>query len=202
MLPTRAYVHPLAPFSTGRHSQPSPDDARQAFVVAVAPADVDAFPEAPLARFTARDTADAIRLIERRRPRVAAIDWDLAEFDGIAIAAAARQVGSTAILVTTGSVERAPSALKAGCHGVLLKPFAPNLLAARVGRLCREVPAMPAAVRAAATLQQNGTNRTWPDIACPTCTTPGAVGFEFSSHRRTWYACLACEAVWLGPRRE
>jgi CheY-like chemotaxis protein len=202
MLPTRAYIHPLAPFSTGSRPQPSAEDARQAFVVAVAAADVDAFPEAPLTRFAARNTADAIRLIERWRPRVAAIDWDVPEFDGIAISAAARQVGSTAILVTMTSPERAPSALKAGCHAVLLKPYAPNLIAARVGRLCREVPTIPAAIRAAAALQQNGTNRTWPDTACPKCSKLGAVGFEFSSHRRTWYACLACDSVWLGVRRE
>ena len=29
-----------------------------------------------------------------------------------------------------------------------------------------------------------------------------AVSFEFSSYRRMWYACLACEHVWLGPRQE
>ena len=202
MLPTRAYAHPLAPFSAGSRAQPLPEDARQAFVVAVAVADVGAFPEGPLTRFTARSTAEAIHLIERWRPRVAAIDWDLPEFDGPAISAAARQIGSTAILVTTGMPHRAPSALKAGCHAVLLKPYAPNLIAARLGRLCREVPTMPAAIRAAAVLQQNGTNRTWPDVACPTCDKPGAVGFEFASHRRTWYACLACDSVWLGIRRE
>jgi CheY-like chemotaxis protein len=203
MLPTRAYADPLPPFSAGTRAQPSPQDVRPAFVVAVAAVDVDRFPESSLTRLAARTTAEAVRLIERWRPRVVAIDWDLPEaFDGPAISSAARQTGFTAILVTTAVPERAPAALKAGCHAVLLKPFAPNLIAARVGRLCREVPTVPAAVRAAALLQQCGTNRTWPDLECPTCDHAGAVGFEFSSHRRTWYACLACDSVWLGMRRE
>jgi CheY-like chemotaxis protein len=201
MLPSRAYAQPLAPFSAGR-PHPTAEDARNTFVVAVAAADLDKYPEAPLARLAARSTVEAIRLIERTRPRVVAIDWDVPEFDGPAITAAARQNGSTAILVTTQQPDLAPAALKAGCHALLLKPLAPNLIAARVGRLCREVQAMPASARAAAALQQTGTNRTWADLACPKCTKPGAVGFEFSSHRRTWYACLACDAVWLGTRRE
>jgi CheY-like chemotaxis protein len=201
MLPSRAYTHPLAPFSAGR-PHPTVEEARNTFVVAVAASDLDKYPEAPLTRMAARSTLEAIRLVERTRPRVVAIDWDAPEFDGVAITAAARQSGSTAVLVTTQEPERAPAALKAGCHALLLKPLAPNLIAARVGRLCREVQAMPASARAAAALQQTGTNRTWPDLACPKCTRVGAVGFEFSSHRRTWYACLGCESVWLGTRRE
>ena len=202
MLPSRAYAQPLAPFSAGRPTYPAAEEERQAFVVAVAAADVDQFPNTPLTRLAARNTTEAIRFIERRRPRVVAIDWDLPEFDGPAITAAARQHASTAILVTLREPERAPGALKAGCHGLLLKPFAPNLIAARVGRLCREVQAMPAAARAAAALPQHGTKRTWDDLECPTCKKAGAVGFEFASHRRSWYACLGCDAVWLGTRRE
>jgi DNA-binding response OmpR family regulator len=168
-------------------------------VVAVAAVDVEQFPEAPLTRVAAGTTAEAIGLIDGWRPRVVAIDWDLPEaFDGPAIGRAARQTGVRAVLVTTAVPQRVPAALKAGCHAVLLKPFAPNLIAARVGRLCREVPA----VRAAASPPYSGTNRTWPDLACPQCDHLGAVGFEFSSHRRTWYACLACDSVWLATRRE
>src|SRR5688572_8245626 len=203
MLPTRAYDDPAASFSAGARAQLSPDDARPVFVVAASAADVEYFPAAPFTRIAARTTVEAIRLIERWRPRVVAIDWDLPEeFDGPAISSTARQTAFTAILVTTAIPERAPAALKAGCHAVLLKPFAPNLIAARLGRLCREVPMVPAAARAAAALQQCGTNRTWPDMECPKCDHQGAVGFEFSSHRRSWYACLACDSVWLGIRRE
>jgi CheY-like chemotaxis protein len=203
MLPTRAYADPLPPFSAGARAQPSTDDARPVFVLAVAAPDVEIFPAAGFTRIAARTTTEAIRLIERWRPRVAAIDWDLPdEFDGAAISSAARQTAFTAILGTTAKPERAPAAIKAGSHAVLLKPFSPNLIAARVGRLCREVPTVPAALRAAAALQLCGTNRTWSDMACPTCSQTGAVGFEFASHRRTWYACLACDGVWLGARRE
>ena len=34
------------------------------------------------------------------------------------------------------------------------------------------------------------------------CQSNGATSFEYSSYRRMWYACLACDAVWLGPRQE
>ena len=94
------------------------------------------------------------------------------------------------------------AALKAGCHAVLLRPFAPNLLAARLGRLSREIPTTPNALRGLAALQLVGTNRVWPDTQCPTCHAGGAVSFEFSSYRRMWYACLGCDHVWLGPRQE
>jgi len=83
-----------------------------------------------------------------------------------------------------------------------LKPITVNLVAARLGRLCREMPAAAAVSRLGVTLQQWGTNRTWPEVHCPQCNEGSAVCFEYSSHRRSWYACLACDHVWLGPRRE
>jgi DNA-binding response OmpR family regulator len=202
MLPTRAYHDPLPPFSAGARAEPSVSDARPALVLAVAAADVDRFPSAPYARFAARNTAEAIRLVERWRPRVVAIDWDLPDFDGQAICNAVQPFAGTGVLVTTTTPQRAPSALKCGCHAVLLKPFAPNLAAARVGRLAREMPTAAAASRLAAKLGQCGTNRTWPEVTCPKCSQAGAVSFEYSSHRRTWFACLACESVWLGRRQE
>jgi DNA-binding response OmpR family regulator len=200
MLPTRAYSDPLASYSPAPSTAPA--DARPAMLLAVAPTDVDRFVTQRFARLTAQGTADAIRTIERTRPRVVAVDLDLPQFDALAICAAAQQTGQTSVLTTTASPERAPAAIKAGCHGVLLKPFAPNLVAARLGRLVRESMLTPAARRAAAVLLQQGTNRAWPETKCPTCSHPGAVSFEFSSYRRMWYACLACESVWLGPRQE
>jgi DNA-binding response OmpR family regulator len=154
------------------------------------------------ARITAQNTAEAMRVIERHRPRVMVIDLDQPQFDATALCTAAHQSGHTSVLTTTSMPERAPAALKAGCHGVLLKPFAPNLASARLGRLVRETMLTPAARRAAAVLLQQGTNRTWPETACPKCGHLGAVSFEFSSYRRMWYACLPCDAVWLGPRQE
>jgi DNA-binding response OmpR family regulator len=151
----------------------------------------------------ARSTIEAVRMIERWRPRCIAIDWDAPEFDAAAICSVARQSGQpVAILAVMQQPERAPAALRAGCHAVLLKPFALNLVAARLGRLTREMPVAVAASRLGAMQQWAGTNRTWPEVSCPTCGESGAVGFEHSSHRRSWYACLKCDHVWLGVRRE
>jgi|SoiMethySBSTD1v2_1073268.scaffolds.fasta_scaffold18848_8 DNA-binding response OmpR family regulator len=200
MLPPRAYSEPLPVILPG--STQVAVDRRPILLIAVATADVDHFTTSRFTRLSAQNTADAVRTIERSRPRVVALDIDLPQFDSSAIHTAAHQTGMTSVLVLTGSPERVPAALKAGCHGVLLKPFAPNLAAARMGRLVRETLLTPAARRAAAVLLQHGTNRTWPDTACPTCGNTGAVSFEFSSYRRMWYACLQCDGVWLGPRQE
>jgi len=199
MLPPRAYSEPSPIVSPP--SQVAAD-RRPILLLAVAAADVDRLNNSRFTRLTAQNTADAVHTIERSRPRVVTVDIDLPQFDASAIHTAAHQTGLTSVLVLTDSPERAPAALKAGCHGVLLKPFAPNLAAARLGRLVRETLLTPAARRAAAVLLQNGTNRTWPDTACPACGHPGAVSFEFSSYRRMWYACLQCDGVWLGPRQE
>jgi len=95
----------------------------------------------------------------------------------------------------------APAALKAGCHAILLKPFAPNLAAGRIGRLSRELPMGVTSSRSTPAVQY-GTNRAWAATHCPECDTAAATSFEFASYRRMWYACLACDHVWLGPRQE
>ena len=202
MLPPRAYAEPLPPFSANLRAHPAPTDSRLPLIVAVAPEDVDRFPQEPFARHAARTTTEAVRLIERWRPRVIAIDWDLEELDPAAICRSAQHVAPVGILAVMALPTKAPMALKAGSHAVLLKPYSLNLVAARLGRLCREMPAAAAANRLGATLQNWGTNRVWPEMHCSRCDAGGAVGFEFSSHRRSWYACLSCDHVWLGARRE
>ena len=202
MLPTRAYSEPLAPFSAGTRPEPSATDARPTLLLAVAAADVERFPMRPFTRIAARSTPEAIRLLERWRPRVIAVDWDVTDFDAKAICAAAQHFAATGVLVTASAPQVAPDALKAGCHAILLKPFAPNLAAARLGRLAREMPTAAVASRLAARLGQRGTNRTWSDATCPNCAQPGVVSFEYSSHRRMWFACLGCDRVWLGQRQE
>ena len=200
MLPTRAYSGTVPTFP------PSPtaaaQEVRPGLLLAVAPTDVDRFLIQRFTRTTVQNTAEALRAMERIRPRVVVVDLDLPQFDAGVICASALQGGYTSVLTLTGSPERAPAGLKAGCHGVLLKPFAPNLAASRLGRLMRESLLTPAARRSAAVLLQQGTNRTWPDTACPKCGQLGAVSFEFSSYRRMWYACPKCDGVWLGPRQE
>lgn len=202
MLPPRAYAEPLPAFSSNVRAHPAPTDSRPPLIVAVAADDLERFPASPYARFVARTTTEAVRLIERWQPRAIAVDWGLDEFDHSAICAAARQAAPVGILALMSGPDRAASALKAGCHAILLKPITVNLVAARLGRLCREMPAAAAASRLGATLQQWGTNRTWPAVKCPNCNQGNAVCFEYSSHRRSWYACLACEHAWLGARRE
>jgi DNA-binding response OmpR family regulator len=116
------------------------------------------------------------------------------------------------MLVTTGATEMVPAAIASGCDGVLLKPFAPNLLYARLGRLRREAQMLRArsALQLAKTSDLherseaivNGTNRVWPDSRCPSCDHAGIVSFDNASHRRMWYACLECEKVWIARRQE
>ena len=202
MLPTRAYADVLPTFSSGARAEAPSTDTRPVLIAAVAASDLEQFPTAPFARHAARNTAEVLRLMDRWRPRVVAVDWDIDDFDGKQICTAARQFPGTGILVTMVAPDHAPAALKAGCHAILLKPLTVNLVAARLGRLSRELPTAAFASRVAEKLGQFGTNRTWPDLGCPTCAQSGVVGFEYSSHRRTWYACLACDAVWLGRRQE
>jgi CheY-like chemotaxis protein len=202
MLPPRAYAEPLPPFSANLRAQPSSTDARPSLIVAVADGDVERFPSSPYVRLSARTTIEAVRMIDRWRPRVIVIDWDAPGFDAVAVCSAARQNGQAGILAVMGAPERAPSALKAGCHSILLKPFSLNLTAARLGRLCREMPTTGMVSRSGLSAQTGGTNRVWPEEQCPQCKKGGAVCFEYSSHRRSWFACTGCEHVWLGLRRE
>jgi DNA-binding response OmpR family regulator len=126
---------------------------------------------------------------------VIVLDLDLSDGAAIDLCRAAKALPKPpSVLVTTAQVERVPDALEARCDGVLLKPFAPNLLVARIGRLIR--------ARSAPTHTGDGTNRFWPTSACAHCDAQGVTSFEFASHRRSWYACLQCKNVWLGKRQE
>jgi DNA-binding response OmpR family regulator len=199
--PTHAFVESPR-VSPGGSAAGAKADARAALVVATTAAHLDRFPAAAFIRYGVHTTRDAQRMIETVRPRIVAIDWDVAGIDGPQVCAAARKFPFTGVLVAMASPESAPAALRAGCHAILLKPFAPNLVAARVGRLARELPLTPTAGRAAAAMYQCGTNRVWPATHCPACAAPSATSFEFDSYRRMWYACLACNEVWLGSRQE
>jgi len=172
-------------------------------LVAVSPDDIELFPTGVISRIAVRNTTEALKFIQRERPHAVAIDWDDQErFDRTQICAAARQLVGTGVLATMGKPEAAPSALKAGCHAILLKPLTLNLVAARLGRLLREVPGNPSMARIADALGHFGTHRKFPERACPNCSQAGVVSFEHASHRRSWYACLSCDSVWLGRRQE
>jgi DNA-binding response OmpR family regulator len=105
------------------------------------------------------------------------------------------------ILVTTADVERVPDALICGGDAVLLKPFSPNLLFSRLGRLKQERDARKQ--REAVSSLRNPHPHDAPhtvdslDVHCPHCNAAGAVTFDFLSYRRAWYACLACKKAWI-----
>jgi DNA-binding response OmpR family regulator len=168
-------------------------------------------------RVTHALTVDAaLRALERTPPALVVTELAVggSGSGGTAVCRAAKQLSVPAtILVTTNEVERVPEAILAGCDAILLKPFAPNLLFARVGRLvrARSTELRYRAVRQRAKsrhLQERtdlllaGTNQPWPNTHCPYCAHQGVTSFEFTSYRRAWYACLECKKVWLAKRQE
>jgi DNA-binding response OmpR family regulator len=166
-------------------------------------------------RVTATGSADvAKQFLHRHPPALIVTELELDGSDGVEICREAKSLPlPPPVLVTTSAAERVPDALAAGCDGVLLKPFAPNLLYARIGRLLR---ARGEALRNRARHQQlealhvdersdlllSGSNRLWPNTNCPYCNHAGVTSFEFCSHRRAWYACLECKKVWIAKRQE
>ena len=153
----------------------------------------------------------ACGLIAQRTPAAVVTDLLLRDGSGADVCRVAKALARPAtVLVTTEDPQLVPNAIDAGCDGVLLKPFAPNLLFARLGRLLRmradglrvqdarrlwNLSGRGAAWRAT-------THEYWADSECPECQHRGVTSFEFASHRRAWYACPACHAVWQGRRRE
>jgi DNA-binding response OmpR family regulator len=113
------------------------------------------------------------------------------------------------VLVTSAEPEIVPKALAAGCDAVLLKPFPPMLLVTRLNRLrALQLRARAAAARAKSRHLGERTAHAigravqeWPDTYCPYCGHHGVMSFEYASHRKYWCACLACQKVWLAPRR-
>jgi DNA-binding response OmpR family regulator len=166
-------------------------------------------------RVATTSSADAARrFLRRQTPGLVITELDLPSGDGVEICRDAKRLTvPPPVLVTTSNTDRVPDALSAGCDAVLLKPFAPNLLFARIGRLLRTRSEMlrtrarhqglktaHLADRSDALL--GGTNRVWPTTHCPYCNHGGVTSFEFCSHRRAWYACLECKKVWIAKRLE
>jgi DNA-binding response OmpR family regulator len=159
------------------------------------------------------ELAAAKQYLTRTPPALVLADIDSQGDGGIDICHSAKSLRTPAtVLMTTSETASVPDVLLAGCDAILLKPFAENLLFARIGRLLRSRSEQlqlrarrgDGASDFSARLQQPlaTTNRAWPDTRCLSCGQGGAVSFEFSSHRRSWYACLACKKVWMGKRQE
>jgi DNA-binding response OmpR family regulator len=155
---------------------------------------------------------DAARsLIVRTAPVAVVTELVLPDGAGTELCRAAKALPRPpAVLVITSDQRLIPDALDAGCDGVLLKPFPPNLLFARLRRLLR---ARSDAVRLGEAARRSpqgsdcagtryGTNQYWPDLACPHCDRQGVTSFDFASHRQAWYACLACRTVWSDRRHD
>jgi DNA-binding response OmpR family regulator len=152
--------------------------------------------------------------IRRSSPALVVTEIDLEDGSGVDLCRTAKALPVPAtVLVTTEDPNRVPAALAAGCDGVLLKPFAPNLLMARMGRLMRERSNQ---IRLAAArsmhksahlgeriqLLRTGTNRVWPSTHCPYCGHAGVTSFDYAAMRRAWYACLECRKAWMAKRQE
>lgn len=165
----------------------------------------------------ASDVASALRELERGVPAMVITELDLPDGRGEDVCRrakdAAARTDAPTVLVTTTAPERVPLALVAGCDGVLLKPFAPNLLHARIARLLR-ARSMEIRMRALRQVAKSahltnpsarvsaGTNQVWPTTHCPYCSHPGVINFDHAVHRREWYACLACQKVWIAKSHD
>jgi DNA-binding response OmpR family regulator len=191
-------------WSPAARTQAQPADARHSLLLALTDADLQRTSLPAFTRFPARSTGEVLALLSKERPSAVVIDHDVNAFDAAAVCRAVVPYEATSVLVLMTEPKHAPIVIKAGCHAILLKPFAPNLLAARLGRLVREHAQQLRlrALRPMAVNDQWGTNRTWRNVTCPRCTEPNATSFEFASYRRMWFACLGCDQVWIAARQE
>ena len=154
----------------------------------------------------------ARRLISQTAPVAVVTELVLPDGAGTELCRAVKALPRPpAVLVVTSDQRLIPDAIDAGCDGVLLKPFAPNLLFARLRRLLRarsdasrlgEATGQSRQGSGSTRTQYGTTNHYWPDLACPQCKRQGVTSFDFASHRQAWYACLACRNVWSDRSHE
>jgi len=145
---------------------------------------------------------------------------------GAGVCETARSVPAPPLVLLTLSKPDAAGRVIDKCDSILLKPFAPNLLAARVGRMVRlrqkgnelrersdelrgrsdgllaRVEHERAKVVHIQERRAAGLLVEWPNQHCPYCQHAGVVLFDYAGHRRAWYACGECRKVWLARRLE
>jgi DNA-binding response OmpR family regulator len=182
--------------------------------------DPDADPYLPSLRSRFEVTAvsseeQAIRALRTIQPTLVVTELALPDGDGVSVCRQSKALTANppTVLVTTAVPERVPDALLVGCDGILLKPFAPNLLHTRIARLLRQrakvLQNRAVWERAGNTyliehshLVATGTNVVCQDACCPSCGQSGIINFDSAGLRRIWYACLPCRKVWLGLKRD
>jgi two-component system alkaline phosphatase synthesis response regulator PhoP len=91
---------------------------------------------------TAADGAEAVRLVQERKPRLVVLDLMLPEMDGIEVTREVRRWSDVPILMLTarGSVQDRIGGFGEGADDYLVKPFAPSELVARVRAILRRTP--------------------------------------------------------------
>src|SRR5262245_23653377 len=124
----------------------------------------------------------ATRALRAFQPTLVITELELPEGDGVSLCRQSKAFENNppSVLAITALPERVPEALKAGCDGVLVKPFAPNLLYARIGRLLRLRAAAIAERARQQCMRSNyliershrimaSTNIIYRDASCPSC---------------------------------
>ena len=156
----------------------------------------------------------AVRALRTFRPSLVVTELALVDGDGVSVCRVAKACDANppSVLAMTAVPERVPDALIAGCDGVLVKPFPPNLLYTRISLLLRQRAkalnqrALWQRTRSAYLIEHSqsvmaGTNIVCHDTGCPSCGQTGIINFDSAGRRRAWYACLPCRKSWLGPIR-
>ena len=166
---------------------------------------------------TTPSSAAAVEALTRTRSPLLIVDGDHQEHP-VDVCAQARRLQPLipSILVTVSRPEAAGNIIDV-CESILLKPFAPNLLASRVGRLLRlhsrelrersqrvQADVHRSLLKSEHLMERSraGTLIEWPTEYCPSCGHGGIVMFDYASLRRAWYACASCRKVWMAKRLE
>lgn len=141
---------------------------------------------APLAaahRMSTTESPDvAVEYLTRTQAPLLIVDGDLQVSCDLCRRSRDLAVAKPAVLVTLSEPAAAGQVIDL-CDSILLKPFAPNLLSSRVGRMLRDAV---------------GTFIEWPNDPCPHCQhNGGVVLFDYASLQRAWYACRQCRTVWM-----
>ncbi len=136
-----------APVSASRRASPSahqdPGEPVRVLVVEDDPQELryvrDVLVQSGYAPLVTGDPAEALRLMERERPRLALLDLVLPDGDGIELMQAILKIADVPVIFLSayGRDETIARAFEMGAVDYLVKPFSPTELAARMGSALR-----------------------------------------------------------------